>query len=170
MDIEYEARYEVDNKEELLNKLNELNFKKIKKVCQKDIIFIKDEHIVRVRISEDKQLLEYKRYLDNRRWEEISVEVNDWFKMVKILSKILPINKIIEKGLYKSENFDVIISIDYIKCLGTFIEIEGNKDNVEKLVKLLNLKNEAEPYGRLLDKLHNQGKVKYDFENFEIKC
>jgi len=172
MGIEYEARYWVENKKYLLKKLEELGFKNIKEVYQKDIIFIKDKNIFRIRISGNKQLLEYKQLLDNRRWEEISLEISDWKKAVKILSKLVPLNKIIEKRrqIYKSNNFLVEICIDDIKCLGTFIEIEGKKEDVEKLVKLLNLKKEAEPYGKLLDNLYKQGKVNYDFKNFEIIC
>jgi len=65
--IEYEARYYVGDKAKLVEKIKALGFELVKRLYQKDIIFKQDAHIVRVRISDGKYKLEYKRYLDNRR-------------------------------------------------------------------------------------------------------
>lgn len=88
------------------------------------------------------------------------------------MGKILPLNIVIEKEreVYRSKDYNVEIVLDKLKCLGDFIEIEGNKEEVEKLVKLLELKEEARPYGELLEKARDEGKVKFDFNKFEAIC
>ena len=173
MAVEYEERYELSDEkyEEILDLLSKEDFTKEEK-SQKDVVFIKDEHIIRVRIEKDGCSIDYKKYLDEKRWEEISVPISKEHvkKAIGIFERILPLNKIVVKKRVRFSKGDVEIALDNLKGVGKFIEIEGPKEEVEYFVKKFGLNNKpiAKPYGLYLDELKNKGKIDYDLEKFDV--
>ncbi len=161
--LETEIRIKLTKNE--FNSLNELMKKDavyLNKSVQEDTYyqptyrkFLKDncddiKEWLRIGKRGNKFILNYKNWYDNTYCDEYEVEIDNYNNLDKIFSilgleKIVTVNK--ERIKYSYLN-KYIVSLDYVKTLGYFIEIEVKKydenpleeyDSLLKIVKSLNL-------------------------------
>jgi adenylate cyclase class 2 len=151
--IEVEVKAKISYPNEIIKRLNtQATF--FKEVYQEDIYFnapdrdfkITDEAL-RIRSSSgEESALTYKgpkigKLIDKTR-EEISVSIKDRKSIQIILEKLgfLPVAKVSKKRLLFRFN-DLSVSIDFVKDLGEFIEVEGlvktQKEITSKRTKIL---------------------------------
>lgn len=148
MDREIEIKLEIEKEEyEKLLSLLSIEGKKHNQKEQKDIYFSPkyrpffggdiDDECLRIRIMEDKYILSYKKIFFGNSDSEIYLEeheseVVDLEQTIKILecldiNKVLTLDKIRNSFMYQ-DIFE--ISLDKVKDLGYFIEIEVKDDNL----------------------------------------
>ena len=148
--IEIEAKFPLKNMEYTINKLKEVGMQTEENKFQKDIYFTPaHENFIekapisewlRVRDDGEEQTINYKNWSNSNgnnkiTCKEIEVGIDDYKGMLEIL-KMLDFKKIIvvEKTRNSFEYNDIIFSIDTIKDLGNFIELEfkTNKFDTEE--------------------------------------
>jgi adenylate cyclase, class 2 len=148
--IEIEAKFPLKNMEYTINRLKEVGIQTEKNKFQKDIYFtpahenfiekIPISEWLRVRDDGEEQTINYKNWSNltgNNKitCKEIEVGIDDYNGMLEIL-KMLDFKEIIvvEKTRNSFEYNDIIFSIDTIKDLGNFIELEfkTNKFEIEE--------------------------------------
>lgn len=154
--IEVEAKFPLINKKYTVEKLEEVA-SKVEKTKQKDIYytpahedFLERDPICewfRLRFTDNEKVITYKNWSNNGKnnkisCKEIEVGIDDYDGMLEIL-KSLDFRKIIEVDKARSsfEYKGIIISIDSIKDLGDFIELEFKSnlfDNEEDSLKYIN--------------------------------
>lgn len=157
--IEVEVKAKISNPHNLIYRLKALCIF-LKEVTQEDIYFnapdrdfrLTDEAL-RIRVSSEESALTYKgpkigNLIDKTR-EEISVHINDLKKTRIILEKLgfHEVDKVSKKRILFQFN-DLSISVDFVKNLGEFIEIESlvnTQNEIEKKRKeILNFLNELD--------------------------
>ncbi|MFX1466744.1 MAG: class IV adenylate cyclase [Promethearchaeota archaeon] len=151
--IEVEVKAKISHPNEIIKRLNaQATF--LKEIYQEDIYFnapdrdfkITDEAL-RVRISSEGSALTYKgpkigNLIDKTR-EEISVRIIKDQETIQILEKLgfQPVAEVSKKRLLFRFS-DLNISIDFVKDLGEFIEVEGlvqtQKEITSKRTKIFN--------------------------------
>lgn len=148
MDREIEIKLEIEKEEyEKLLSLLSIEGKKHNQKEQKDIYFSPkyrpffggdiDDECLRIRVMKDKYILSYKKIFFGNSDSEIHLEeheseVVDLEQTIKILecldiNKVLTLDKIRNSFMYQ-DIFE--ISLDKVKDLGYFIEIEVKDDNL----------------------------------------
>lgn len=137
---EIEAKFKVEDFEKVKNKLRELNAVLIGVKKQRDIYFNHSKKdslrntptYLRIRTEDDKSFVAMHYKLDSYRWEEIETGVDDGEKIKEIYKNLgfeIDIEVIKIRESYKIPDGE--ITLDDIKGLGTFIEIEvKSKDNL----------------------------------------
>lgn len=160
--IEIEAKFPLLNIDETINILKKVGKKTEESIRQIDtyytpahINFIEQKPIVkwlRVRKTDDENTINFKDWSNNSRekkikCKEIEVGVDDYKGIKEILksldfTEIIVVDKTRTSFLYK----DIIFSIDKIKDLGNFIELEYKnnifEDEDESLKYILSILNE----------------------------
>ncbi|MFX1518910.1 MAG: class IV adenylate cyclase [Promethearchaeota archaeon] len=150
--IEVEVKANIAHPNEIIQQLNTQTIF-LKEIYQEDIYFnspdrdfkITDEAL-RIRISSEGSALTYKgpkigNFIDKTR-EEISVKIKDREPIQIILEKLRfqPVAKVSKKRLLFRFD-DLSISVDFVKDLGEFIEVEGlvqtQKEIESKRTKIL---------------------------------
>ena len=142
MEIEIKAR--VDDLNEIRKQLKKLKVKKVNFVHQIDEYYslykrpltkVKAGDILRVRYNHGERVgrLEYHSIRNQYAAEEYEVSVGDIRELKKILHHMkarheATVNK--KREYYKKGRF--IITLDYVKALGTFVEIELQGDDTKK--------------------------------------
>ncbi len=150
--LEVEIKARVYDLEYVKNKLSLLGFKYVGKFFEKDYYynhpckdFKETDEALRIRICNGKLSITYKgRKLDERsktRIEYTSIADENIFKIVEALG--FKLVAVVEKfrEVFKKDN--IKICIDNVKNLGTFVEIESDKYDLDLLfniAKELNLK------------------------------
>lgn len=151
--IEIEAKFPLKNMEYTINRLKEVGVHSEKNKFQKDIYFtpahenfiekIPISEWLRVRDDGEEQTINYKNWSNltgNNKitCKEIEVGIDDYNGMLEIL-KMLDFKEIIvvEKTRNSFEYNDIIFSIDTIKDLGNFIELEFKTNKFETEEKSL---------------------------------
>jgi sporulation-control protein spo0M len=81
-------------------------------------------------------------------------------KVSRIISK--------ERQVWKSDKSNVEIAIDNVDNLGSFVELEGPKNEVLELIETLgfNLKESQPPYGTFIYRMQKQNKVNFNLNDF----
>lgn len=144
--IEVEIKVPINDKSIIIEGLKKIGFSFEKTVQQKDHYFqhplrnfAKTDEALRVRITSDGSLLDYKGpKLDKitKTREEIELSIQDPDKLIQILEKIgFKLVLIVEKSreIYKSGR--ITASLDSVKNLGNYLELEilsKEKENIEK--------------------------------------
>jgi len=178
---EFEMRFKADNKNKIKEDIESLDFKKRASFQMSDLIFESREwvpgqglkpgyFIVRLRLTtHEKPKLELKQMIDADTWEEISLFADHPRNLVKMLSIILRPVRVISKNREEYENGSLIISFDDVKHLGKFIEIEGPRNEVNKIIKKLRFDtSEKQPvYGSTLFYLEREGKIKFKLKDMD---
>jgi len=176
--IEVEVKARIDNIDEIKQKINLLNAKFLKQETQIDKVFgnpifldsdnkaIEGGIISRIRVINDKKVLEFKEIMRTGGGIEVESELNNLDDGIALLKKLgfeeaFTVSKVRETYSYK----DFKICIDNVEKLGCFIEIEKmiNSDEEknkarEECIKLLNLissdcKIENRKYGDLMQEI-----------------
>lgn len=150
MKKEIELKFKIDKPNLIQKKLKQIGGKFIGRVFEKTIRFEtknndlkKQGKFLRIRTG-FKNEITFKRKLgksekDFREREEIEVEISDPKKMKMILENLGFTKKLImEKYREKWQLGNVEVVVDRLP-FGNFIEIEGNKKEIEKTAKLLSL-------------------------------
>lgn len=136
--MEVEVKYPLKNPEQVIKKLNELAVLEKNKEYQKDSYFKLGSKQLRIRESKSGNFLSYKEKIDNISCNSYCTKIRDVKPAIKILENIgFKRNNLVEKtrSTWKYKNFE--ISIDKVKKLGYFIEIESNKKR--DFLNILNL-------------------------------
>lgn len=162
--IEKEVKFQISNIEGFIENLKKLKAKFIKNSFQKTIRFDtkdkkleKDGRFLRVR-SGSKNILTMKIKRENKNLferEEIESEIQDLEKVRKIINELgFNYERIMEK--YRSDWLldDISISVDELP-FGFFVELEGEENNIFKLMEKLKLEDSKKikvTYWDLFDK------------------
>jgi adenylate cyclase class 2 len=183
--IEVEIRAKVKNLEKIRSKLKKLNFIFVKKIKQVDSIFgrnsdLDNQHkiidgcfIARIREINEKKTLEFKEIKRNGICTEFNIPITNLDLSLNFLNKLdfqesFTISKVRE--IYTYKEFE--ISLDEVKQLGSFIEIEHQSkdgqeaklalDECNKMLSLIEPEAIIEPkkYGDLIQELINNKKTK----------
>ncbi len=133
--FEVEIKAYLDDITSVENRLKNLGATYRKTIQQVDIYFqhpirnfAKTDEALRIRISDNKSYLTYKGPkidTSSKTREELEIEIQDHSKLLTLLRKIgffpvIEVKKSRKCYLFK----DIIISLDSVKCLGDFIELE----------------------------------------------
>lgn len=177
---EFELRFRISNRDDLVKKLSSLNFVKKNSIDMADLLFPVHKlekvgpgsTVIRIRLtSDDKPKLETKTMINLDRWDEHSLKIEDACTMFKILSKINSLSMVISKKRETWVLGDIIVTLDNVKHLGEFTEVEGPEEKVLKIIEKLGFKfqNKQKPYGWLLSALEKEGKkMNYKKEALEF--
>ncbi len=167
--IEYEQRFRILDEDRVRNALNQ-HATFVGSVHQLDVIFeISEREVIRVRIENNASvILEHKKMIEQHKWEETKVLVHPEYvkNLIKIFYTLIPDIKILEKRREMWRVNDSLVCLDDVKHLGKFLEIEGQ--NIEKVKHLFSDAIDGtpqEPYGRMLRKLMDEGKVSFRIED-----
>jgi adenylate cyclase class 2 len=181
--IEVEIRAKVKNLKKIKSNLKKLNSIFVKKIKQVDSIFARNSDldnnnkiidgcfIARIREINEKKTLEFKEIKRNGICTEFNIPITNLDLSLNFLNKLgfqesFTISKVRENYTYKV--FE--ISLDKVKRLGSFIEIEhqsknGKKVNLalnecKKMLRLIDPEAIIEPkkYGDLIQELINKKK------------
>ena len=119
---------------------------------------------LRVRQQDNKSVLTFKKTDQHdgkfRETEEIETEISDPKITLEIFKRLgfetdVEIRK--EREIWKLSKVEVCL--DRVKDLGIFLELEGSRENIEKVIKNLDLKNLSriiKHYGELQEEKRNQ--------------
>lgn len=174
---EFELRFK--KPEGIENKLAELGFQKKESYKMDDLIFepvtwesgsgLKPGYFaIRIRLVENKEpLIELKKMIRENLWDEISIMISDPKEALKLFSEITVPRRVISKQREIWIKDNIIISLDDVKHLGKYIEIEGTEKEVMNVIDKLSLKEPQPVYGNTLFYLEKEGKVKFDFSEME---
>ena len=176
---EFELRFRLNNEKDIIRNVEDLDFKKRASFQMSDLIFESREwtpgqglrpgyFVVRIRLTaHEKPKLEFKEMLDADTWEEISFPVDNVQDLVKIFAKLMRPTRIISKFREEYVNESCIISIDDVRNLGKFIEIEGPQKEVNTIVNKLgfNIADKQTVYGSMLFHLEKESRIKFDFKD-----
>ena len=151
--MELEMKFKCEDTESVKEKLIENSFTLDKIKHQIDTYFIVNEtqedgtrDYLRVREDKKKNVisLDYHRVLSLLETDEVEVEVVDkekTMKILKLLDKNIQCEVDKQREQYKKDS--VIVTIDIVKDLGTFVEIEINgelnAENEQKLIDTMEL-------------------------------
>ncbi len=167
--IENEQRFKVLDESKIREVLKQ-HATFVDSVRQLDIAFeISEKEIIRVRIENNTRvILEHKKMIEQHKWEETKVLVYPKYvrNLIKILYTLIPNIKILEKQREMWKIDDFLICLDNVKYLGKFLEIEGQ--NIEKVKRLFSGtidETPQEPYGWMLKKLMDEGKITFRIED-----
>ncbi len=136
--MEVEIKYTLKNPKQVIKKLNELAIPEKNEEYQKDSYFKLGSKQLRIRESKSGNFLSHKEKIDNISCNSYCTKIRDVKSTIKILEKIgFKKDSLVEKtrSTWKYKNFE--ISIDKVKKLGYFIEIESNKKR--DFLNILNL-------------------------------
>ena len=179
MEIEKEVRFKIENKSEI--KKIELETEEIQgKSKTIDLVLgwkgfeslDKYGFICRVRKKNDEIYLECKKKIEETRWNESKIKLQEFKDGVNFLSLIgmkpyLYINRKRQIRKYK----DLKIYIDEVDMLGNFIEIEfqeasNEKERIQEFLRHFNIKNrEQKLYGDIFkEKIETDTNFKAEFE------
>lgn len=119
---------------------------------------------VRVRLrSGSEPVLELKDRISEGLFDEysFSIPVND--ELMRFLSIGFAPSKIISKRREEYRSKEVVVTLDDVKHLGSFIEIEGSKAKVARLASRLGfkMKDRSRDYGWMMYQLMKNGKVSF---------
>jgi len=146
---EIEIKFKIKNLDFIRKKLKNQGAKFIGKAFERTIRFDtpnndleKNKKFLRIRTG-FKNVITFKRKVKSKKFkerEEIELEISDPRKMEIILENLGFTKKLImEKYREKWKLGDTEIAIDTLPKMGSFIEIEGSKNGIEKVVKILEL-------------------------------
>ncbi len=170
---EIELKLKVENRDELVGKLEGLGAKFKAKVNQKDILYNSKfydfgelDHALRLRVESGKDAMSYLTFKGtpsfsedgHKTRDEYETEVDNPEAVKKILTSIgffeaVTLNK--KRAKYEINNLHV--TIDEFE-FGTFLELEGDSGEIEKLRALLDLQN-TEPVKKMYVDLWEEWKV-----------
>lgn len=178
---EFELRFRINSKKQIVEKLQTLGFAKSDETDMTDIIFepcdwdvgkpiCEGFFIVRLRLQNGKQpKLELKEFVSQHKWREETTTIDNAMAAIEILSKVLAPKRVISKKResWHSDACDVVIAVDEVKSLGSFIEIEGEEEDVRKIAAKFGFANNEAlpPYGSMIFALEREGKIKFSIED-----
>lgn len=161
MSIEVELKVKILSKEEIINKLENLNFIKSSLVVETDTYFTSSHHdfisldeALRIRnvlnksTNETKSVITYKgAKLDNISMsrKELETEIKDSKIVKEILENIgfKSVPPLVKERQYLKNNNNITACVDTVKGLGEYLEleiiVENNSDKEKSLVELENL-------------------------------
>lgn len=139
---EVEVKAKVENKEEIINKLNSLGFQFTQPIIQHDSIFLHNTilsyddiilgtNVLRIRKQQGKIKFTLKKAVENElSCIEHEIEVDNAEQMRKMLEH-LEYKCLVEvkKTRQKANKNGISICVDQVEGLGTFIEVEKMTDN-----------------------------------------
>ncbi len=151
---EIEVKFKVNDFTKLRNDLKKINaisngntFEQNYCFDDQNFTFKQKDHILRLRKVNDKVILtfkgakEFEGHLKKR--EEIELELSDFERMKIIFERIgLNLRRIYEK---KRENYllnNVKVILEIVPFTGKYIELEGDAEEINQVMKLLKLKKE----------------------------
>ena len=181
--IEVEIKAGVEDVSKIKEKLDKINAKFIKSENQDDKVFgnpifldsenkmIEGGIVARIRVLNDKKILEFKEILREKGGAEIKSELKNLEIGINFLKKLgfneaFSVQKTREEYSYK----DFVIALDNVNRLGEFIEIEKVVDSLDEIdnarkgcIELLNLISpdseiENRKYGDLMQEIINKEK------------
>ena len=140
--MELEAKYKVENFEEVLKKVESLGFKLGKEKHQVDTYFIVDREnedgtrdYLRVRedLKKNSVSFEFHKVLSDLETDETEIKVEDKEKIVKIMENLgLNVVCVVNKDRKEYNKDNITIVFDVVENLGNFVEIEVNAESTEK--------------------------------------
>ena len=125
-------------------------------------------HVVRVRLAHNcKPLIELKEFMLGHTWHELSIRTDDPAAFVRLFSKVMVPRRVIEKDREVWTNGTLEVSLDDVKHLGRFVEIEGPELYVKELAVELGfrLEDHQANYGSQLFYLEKMGFIPFHPDN-----
>ncbi len=171
-------RLDKDEIKRIEKKLNRLGFKKGRGYEMSDLIFedrswrpengLEGYYVVRLRLRRGLiPLLELKERRDESHWMETSLKIKDPNAVLRVLLKGFAPSKIISKIRNEFTKKDIYVTLDAVKHLGDFIEIEGTEKAVATVVENLGLagKERQRDYGYMMFQRMKSGEVSFTPED-----
>jgi len=152
--MEIEVKAKIDNVEEIRNRIKTIGGKLVFKGLIRDFsldyenkTFQKGDYVFRIRLFENgegKITFKGPKKADKRYKvrEEIEVHVSDGFNAIKIFEhlgfkKVFRVDRIRE--IYEFKNKEVRVMLDTFPEIGSFIEVEGEREDIEDIIKKLKI-------------------------------
>ena len=172
---EYELRFRLTKNTEnsVRKKMRKLGFRLEKKYAMSDIIFEdrnwrpgdkagRGYYVIRIRFRKGHEpVVELKEKLSADTWEETTFKTDDIRALIKMFNKGFTFSKIISKVREEHKMGNALITIDDVKHLGKFIEIEAPRKEALPISKELGfaLGEKQKDYGYLIFQLMKDRKL-----------
>ncbi len=160
---EYELRFKIKNPKAFEKSLKAKGYSKWKEYEMCDLIF-ENQHpmlgrmrsgylILRIRMMEGKEpYLESKKYIADTKWEEVVYKAKVNLELLRLLEYVMYPSRIIKKFRKEYRRANLLVTVDKVKDLGNFVEIEGSEREAHSAAKELGFKmsENQKNYGTLL--------------------
>lgn len=183
---EYEVRFPCFDKDKIKKQLKTQGFvfKNRRRLC--DLVYYQKgknkikvgDAVVRLRINKFSNNkvnfnLNIKEKLNRKEWLEWeTVSIQNLFYLVSMLNKYFQPRMVLDRFrttyLDLKKKTEVVID-EFENVLGNFIEIEGEKNEVDLLQKKLGLRNSSPAYGDIINKEILNGQINFTIKDFRNK-